>query len=90
MSKLILRIMIHSEYFEFTSYISTFIQPHTSLALSRYSLRLRNFPIYVSGEMDCRRKRVHDGNMSIFHYGKSSNCDFSTSVIVLYFLFRYV
>ena len=89
MSKLILRIMIHREYFEFTLYISTFIQPHTSLSLSRYSLGLRNFPIYVSGEMECGREHIHDRNMSIFYYGQSSNCDFSTSVIVLYFLFRY-
>ena len=89
-SKLILRIMIHSEYFEFTSCISTFIQRHTSLSLSRYSFGLRNFPVYVSGEMECGREHIHDRNMSIFYYGQSSNCDFSTSVIVLYFLFRYV
>ena len=35
-------------------------------------------------------EHVHEGNMSIFEYGKSSNCDFSTHAIVLYFLFRYV
>ena len=35
-------------------------------------------------------EHVHEGNMSIFEYGKSSNCDFSTHAIVLFFLFRYV